>query len=168
MWRNYFGDYGESRRHKKRFFTTYRKGYFKNRKHKNISQQELGEVLEVSKATISRYESSKQDMPLSNLPVISYYCDFKLRDYLTEGESSDIEDFIKKSLSYKDIVPDKEILDEFINSCSDEDISDLIEIDYCFSNIKNNAYKEGISDIIIEKHLNSINKSQYTKRLTYY
>uniref|UniRef100_UPI004057C6EB helix-turn-helix domain-containing protein n=1 Tax=Acetatifactor sp. TaxID=1872090 RepID=UPI004057C6EB len=54
----------------------------KKREKKNISQQELGEYLNVSKSTISRYESGSFDMPATTLPLISSYCDFPLSDYV--------------------------------------------------------------------------------------
>lgn len=53
----------------------------KKREKKNITQQELSEFLEVSKSTVSRYESGKTDMPVTTLPLIGYYCGFALNDY---------------------------------------------------------------------------------------
>ena len=53
----------------------------KKREKKNITQHELSDFLEVSKSTVSRYESGQTDMPVSTLPLISYYCGFALNDY---------------------------------------------------------------------------------------
>lgn len=54
----------------------------KKRERKNMSQEELGEYLEVSKSTVSRMENGKLDMPATTLPLISSYCDFPITDYV--------------------------------------------------------------------------------------
>lgn len=54
----------------------------RKREVKNITQQELSEFLEVSKSTVSRYESGTFDMPVTTLPLISSYCGFPITDYV--------------------------------------------------------------------------------------
>ena len=56
------------------------------RRVKNISQDELAKQIEVSRATVSRYESGAVDIPASLLPVISELCGFKFREYVAEKE----------------------------------------------------------------------------------
>lgn len=67
-------------------------------------------------------------------------------------ESADLESFIKESLTIDTIEPDHEIIQEYINSCTKEELSDLEEISYCVSVIENDAYKQIISDLVIEYH----------------
>lgn len=54
----------------------------KHRKHKNISQTELGDQIGVAHTTISRYETGKLDVPISCLPQISSFCDFSTGEYI--------------------------------------------------------------------------------------
>ena len=65
------------------------------RKKRNITHEELGNKIGVSATTIGRYEKGELDIPSSNLSLISKYCDFKLREYLKEWESADLESFIR-------------------------------------------------------------------------
>lgn len=139
----------------------------KRKKH-NITQKELGNKIGVSATTVGRYEKGELDIPSSNLPLISKYCDFKLREYLKEWEATDLESFIKESLTIDTIEPDYEIIQEYINSCTKEELSDLEEISYCVSVIKNDVYKQNISDLVIEYHFNNINQEQYKRLMSYY
>lgn len=141
---------------------------YRKRKKRNITQRELGNKLGVSATTIGRYEKGELDMPSSNLPLISKYCDFSLRDYLIEWESSDIESFIKESLSFDNTSPEKDVVNEYINSCDEIDLSDLKEISYCFKYINNITYKKAISEVIIEKHLSNIEQDRYKRLAAYY
>lgn len=139
----------------------------KRKKH-NITQKVLGNKIGVSATTIGRYEKGELDIPSSNLPLISKYCDFKLREYLKGWESADLESFIKESLTIDTIEPDHEIIQEYINSCTKEELSDLEEISYCVSVIENDAYKQIISDLVIEYHLNNVNQERHKKLMAYY
>ena len=51
---------------------------------RRMSQKELAERLEVSRALVSRYENGSVDMPLSNLPLISDAVGVPATDLLTE------------------------------------------------------------------------------------
>lgn len=52
------------------------------REQKNITQEQLAVYLEVTKSTVSRYEKGAMDMPVSNLPLISHYCNFPISDFV--------------------------------------------------------------------------------------
>ena len=54
------------------------------RKKAGIKQSSLSKWLDVDQATVSKYESGRIDMPVSNMPLISNYCDFNIRDFLSE------------------------------------------------------------------------------------
>lgn len=170
MLRNIFGEYMKEQDIRKEFLKQTGIVISSKRKRKNITQQALGDVLDVSKATISRYESGQLDMPLSNLPIISDFCDFRLRDYLIQWESLDIKSFIKKALSFKDLVPKDSVVQEYIDSCNDNEIQDLLEIDYCINNLYNEKYNHCISDTIIYEHIQSLSvkQAQYKRLLVYY
>lgn len=51
---------------------------------KCIKQDNLARYLDINKSNISRYEAGLVDFPVSNLALISRYCDFPLRDYFDE------------------------------------------------------------------------------------
>ena len=50
----------------------------RKRLNKNISMEDLAEFIGVSQSTLSRYENGKSDMNISNIPLLSLYCDFAL------------------------------------------------------------------------------------------
>ena len=141
---------------------------YKKRRYKNITQEELGKALGVSASTISRYEKGTLDIPISNLPLISNYCDFRLRDYLIEWESIDIESFIKDALTYEDIVPDKSIINEFIDSCDDGELLDVKEIKQCVDNLQSDLYKHKLADAFVKEHMKTITNSRYRRLVSYY
>lgn len=66
------------------------------RSRKNISQTELGEYLGVAGATVSRYEAGKQEMLLGAMPLISYYCQFPIRDYFVYEDAKKLTDTFKE------------------------------------------------------------------------
>lgn len=141
---------------------------YKKRRYKNITQEELGKALGVSASTISRYEKGTLDIPISNLPLISNYCDFRLRDYLIEWESIDIESFIKDALTYEDIVPDQSIINEFIDSCDDGELLDVKEIKQCVDNLQSDLYKHKLADAFVKEHMKTITNSRYRRLVSYY
>lgn len=140
----------------------------RKRRHKNITQEELGKELGVSASTISRYEKGILDMPVSNLPLISNYCDFKMRDYLIEWEAIDVKSYAKKALTCDNITPDQEIIEEFVNSFSERDLADFEEICRCIDVLQNNTYQQVIIDTIIKKHMESLDDSEYVRLMAYY
>lgn len=93
-------------------FTSHKQSNFVKTKKHHITQNGLGNKIGVSATTIGRYEKGEVDIPSSNLPLISKYCDFKLREYLKEWESADLESFIKESLTIDTIETDYEIIQE--------------------------------------------------------
>lgn len=54
------------------------------RKMKGINQKELAEKLNVTDATISRYEKGTLDIPASTLPIICDICDFDFSEYMED------------------------------------------------------------------------------------
>lgn len=154
---------------RKEFLKSTGKTIAEKRKKKNISQKELGDALEHSTSTISRYEKGLLDMPISNLPLICEYCGFDLKDYLKGWKEDNLSKAATTVLSYKMLKPEQEVVQEYINSCSDEELDDLIEIDYCLSSLKNDNCVKEISNIVIESHMKRLtNKEKQYKRLYKY
>lgn len=74
------------------------------RKLKNLSQGELGDFLDVSVSTISRYENGAMEIPVSSLPLICEKCDFHIREYLVGFESESLKQLIRKCLEASVVV----------------------------------------------------------------
>ena len=75
---------------------TFGERLYELRKNKNISQEELAELLDVSRQTISKWENDKAYPEMTRLFFISEYFDVSL-DYLIRGTESN-EDV---AVSYK-------------------------------------------------------------------
>lgn len=60
------------------------------RKQKSLSLAELADCLHVSAASLSQYESGKNDMKVSKLAFISTYCDFPLTDFFERDQSKEL------------------------------------------------------------------------------
>jgi hypothetical protein len=71
-------------------------------------------------------------------------------------------------LTYKSNIPEQNIIDEYIQSCSEDEYSDIEEISYCVQAMKNKEYKTAITDLIIEKHMKHVDSKQYERLITYY
>lgn len=57
-----------------------------NRKKKNISQEQLGQMFGLTKSAISRYEGGKTEIPASILPIISETLMFSMNQYWEDKE----------------------------------------------------------------------------------
>ncbi|MBE5890188.1 MAG: hypothetical protein E7282_04370 [Lachnospiraceae bacterium] len=91
-----------------------------------------------------------------------------MRDYLIEWESIDIESLIKDALTYEDIVPDHSIVNEFIDSCDEDELLDIKEIKQCVNNLQNDLYKQNIIDAFVKEHMKAIINSRYGRLASYY
>lgn len=69
------------------------------REKKNISQSVLGDCLDLSASMISRIENGTTDMQMSNLPLISLYCDFPLSELFPKDESKEFLDTFSKAVN---------------------------------------------------------------------
>lgn len=58
----------------------------RKRTKQNATQNDVADVLGVSNAEVSYYESGSRDMPISSFSVIGECLDFKLKDYVLEIE----------------------------------------------------------------------------------
>lgn len=141
---------------RKAFLTSTGSLIARKRKHKNITQGELGKELDVSASTISKYEHGSMEIPLSSLPLISSYCSFPMREYVTEWENFDVFKFVTELLTAKNTFPDKYIINEYIESCSENDIQDLKLLGQVMDVITNEQIKEVISELIIKIHIKQI------------
>lgn len=65
------------------------------RERKNISLETLAECIHTSTSSLSMYENGHLDMKISNLPVISTYCDFPLSDYYDADIEQQVRTFSK-------------------------------------------------------------------------
>jgi len=155
---------------RKEFLISTGKTIAEKRKKKNISQKELGEALGHSISTISRYEKGSLDMPISNLPLICNFCGFHLKDYLKGWEKDDLNKAVTTVLSYKHLKPEQAVVKEYIRSCTDEELDDLLEINYCLSSLKDDRYKERISNTVIDTHMRKIKdkEKQFERLYEYY
>lgn len=59
----------------------------RKRRRVNMSQQELADVLGVTKSSVSRYEAGKTEIPTSSLPVISDCCRFPVKEFVDVMQS---------------------------------------------------------------------------------
>ena len=67
---------------------TFGERLYELRKNKNISQEELAELLDVSRQSISKWENDKAYPEMTRLLFMSEYFDVSL-DYLMRGTDSD-------------------------------------------------------------------------------
>ena len=75
-------------------------GEYLNRKRlgKNISMEDLADFLDVSQSTMSRYENGNSDMNISNIPLLSLYCGFSMKNCFSSLKVLELID------SFRDIV----------------------------------------------------------------
>ena len=75
-------------------------GEYLNRKRlgKNISMEDLADFLDVSQSTMSRYENGNSDMSISNIPLLSLYCGFSMKNCFSSLKMLELID------SFRDIV----------------------------------------------------------------
>lgn len=70
------------------------------RKKANVSQEELADFLNVTKATISRYESGTIEIPATSLILISSYCNFEFEEYGKRTEARKAVETLAKMSKY--------------------------------------------------------------------
>ncbi len=80
----------EADRIKSAFLESIGKTIRKYRLKKNVSQEELSDIIGVNHSSISRYEQGTQDINASLLPVISIYCDFPMKEYIDVSLDKDL------------------------------------------------------------------------------
>lgn len=69
----------------------------RKRRKSGLTQEVLADALGVTKATISKYEHGKIDLPVSQLPAISDVCNFRLSDYISaEVKAKDAVEILNK------------------------------------------------------------------------
>ena len=68
----------------------------RKRKKLNITQSQLAKFLHVDSSTLCKYEKGITDIPVSKLPLISTYCDFKITDFFTNDTSQELLDTFNK------------------------------------------------------------------------
>lgn len=82
---------------------------FRRRKAK-LKQANLSTYLGISRTTVSKYETGRLDMPISQLPLISKYCGFKLWEYIVgyEGEKPNAvcKRMIRNASGAADVTPE--------------------------------------------------------------
>lgn len=153
---------------RKAFLTSIGNLIARKRKNKNITQTQLGKELNVSAATISKYEHGLMDMPLSNLPLISNYCKFPMSDYIVEWNNFNLKQFIFDSISDDYFTPNEEVVSEYINSCTKEELDDTEKIYNAIYYINNEDLKEAVIEIVIENHMKRISEENRFRRLLDY
>ena len=72
----------------------------KKRKKRNCSQEELAKILDVTGATISRYENGTQEMSASTLPVLCSIFDFDFADYMEEFNIHSVSERLCNAVRY--------------------------------------------------------------------
>lgn len=75
---------------------TFGERLFELRKTKNISQEELAELLDVSRQSISKWENDKAYPEMTRLLFMSEYFDVTL-DYLMRGTEDDAMRYLSKN-----------------------------------------------------------------------
>lgn len=76
------------------------------------------------------------EMPLSNLLVISSFCSFSMEEYVSEWEHFDIDKFVTELLTTDNLTSNKDIVKRYIETCSENEIQDLKQINQSINNLK--------------------------------
>lgn len=96
--------------------------YYRNKK--RITQQELGEYLNTTSQTISRYESGILEIGHNTLFRLADYFDVSIDDFFPPMEKKEIPE--EQDEVYKQILRDKGLMDENDN-INEEDFKKLID-----------------------------------------
>lgn len=96
--------------------------YYRNKK--GITQQELGEYLNTTSQTISRYESGILEIGHNTLFRLADYFDVSIDDFFPPMEKKEIPE--EQDEVYKQILRDKGLMDENDN-INEEDFKKLID-----------------------------------------
>ena len=158
----------EIKTYRKQFLEATGKVIAKNRKKKNISQEELGKMLDVSGTTIGRYEKGTIEIPVSALPVASSTCEFPLRDYLLEWENVSVESTIRDALSNKQTKPDDEEIKYIADNCTQAEADEILSIGMCTKMITDIEYKTDLLTVMIEHHITHKSEEEMYERMMLY
>lgn len=158
----------EVRAYRKQFLEATGKVISKNRKKKNITQEELGRVLDVSGTTVGRYEKGAIEIPVSSLPLASNACDFPLRDYLIEWENINVESTVRKALSGKRIEPNDTEIKYIVDNCTEEEADEILTVGLWVQMTSVEEYKKGMLEVMIERHITHKREEEMYKRMMLY
>ena len=153
---------------RKQFLEATGKVIAKNRKRKNITQEELGKVLDVSGTTIGRYEKGTIEIPASALPIASDVCEFPLREYLLEWENISVESTIRDALSGKQIKPEDDEIKYIAEHCTQAEADEILSIGMCTKMISDVEYKSDLLTVMIEHHITHKKEVEMYKRMMFY
>lgn len=141
----------------------------KKRKRKNITQEELGEALNVSGTTIGRYEKGTIDIPSSSLPLIGGVCDFHMRDYVYEWEDINVENMIREALKTKTDTPDETEIDYIVQACTSKEEEEILSLGLSAKYVTDIVYRNELYTIMIEHHIdNKLDEQARNRILNYY
>lgn len=141
----------------------------KKRKQKNITQKELGKVINVDGSTIGRYEKGTIEIPTSALPLISGACDFSMWDYLVEWEGIDVASLVRKALSSKSSLLEESEIQYILDNCTPEELDKIKDIGLCVNHSYDFQYQDELLTFMIEYHIKNKKDDLVKKRMmTYY
>jgi len=126
------------------------------REYFDVSQQELGNYLNVSKSTISHYERNDRDIPLRKLILISNYFQYSI-DYILDFTNIP---------NYKDLKPNLDLdktasrIKEICNDQNWTNVAFAKELNTTESNIR--KYKTGKTLLLTSFALQLSNKYHYS------
>lgn len=158
----------EVRACRKQFLKATGKVISKNRKKKNITQEELGRLLDVSGTTVGRYEKGTIEIPVSSLPIVSKVCDFPLYDYLIEWGNVSVESTVRKALSGKRIEPDDTEIKYIVDNCTKEEADEILVVGLWIEMSPIEEYKTGMLEDMIERHITHKREEEMYKRMMSY
>lgn len=153
---------------RKQFLKATGKVISKNRKKKNITQEELGRILDVSGTTVGRYEKGTIEIPASSLPIVSNACDFPLYDYLIEWENVSVESTVRKALSGKRSEPDDAEIKYIVDNCTKEEANEILAVGLWIEIAPIEEYKTGMLEEMIERHITHKREEEMYKRMMLY
>lgn len=140
----------------------------RKRKHKNITQKELGEVVKVDGTTIGRYEKGIIEIPSSSLPLISGACDFSMRDYLAEWEDVKVEELVREALTTEKKEPDEDAVQYVVDTCTEQEYDRIRDIGIYILDEEDPDFKKEVLQFTIEYHIKNKQEEEMRKRLLAY
>lgn len=147
---------------------------YNRRKRAGLSQTELGDMLQLTKSTISKYEKGEIEIPATVLPIVSRKCNFSMDEYKNAAEDVFIESNVYNTFSYMTSAS----LDESISMLfsadeegknEEEMTSDLLLEYMSFVNEKRSVPSKYKSDFmeLISKALEQDQSNKYKRILNY-
>lgn len=140
----------------------------RKRKQKNISQKELGEIIEVGGTTIGRYEKGTIEIPSSSLPLISGACGFSMRDYLAEWEDVKVEELVRDALTTDMQESREEMVQYLVETCTEQEYDRIRDIGIYVSEEEDPDFKKEVLQFTIEYHIKNKQEEEMRKRLLAY